>query len=143
MTEPKSGIMGYLIDERNRGKFLHTSGQVRNTQGGNIGSAGGKNDTFAMRQEIEKQRRFVKKYNNARVISDVRAFDRVRGTVLNGVKTESTRSRLASESNSAAASRGSIGSSARNSGFSGRSSANPTTRTQVAPPTYRNPGIHR
>ncbi len=133
MTEPKNSIMSYLIDEQNRGNFLHSSGYAKGNYGENMGSAGGNNEAFSARQEIERRRQFIKRYNNARVISYVRAFDRVRGTVLNGAKTTSTRSRLAKSSPQ------SVG---RVNGATSQGVGSTTSRPAM-PPSYRNPGIHR
>lgn len=82
-----TGITKYLINDKETERFFHSSGYATAASGANIGASGGSNETFAARQDIDARRQFIKKYNNARVISDARAFDRIRGTVLTGNKS--------------------------------------------------------
>ena len=93
--------------DEDRARFFHTSGYARAANGGAIGAAGGSAEAFSARQALEENRRYIKKYNNARAVNDGNALQRVSGTVLTGGAaarerlvhgehlTESTRERLA------------------------------------------------
>lgn len=67
-----SGIMKYLINEKDAEKFFHSSGYAREAYHGNIGSQMHPADTFDARQELENNRQFIRGYKDAKVINDVR-----------------------------------------------------------------------
>lgn len=96
MSGNNTAILNRLIKtDDDRDRFFHTSGYARALNGGSIGSSGGSAETFAARQAIEEKRRFVKRFNNSRVVNDGNALRRVSSTVLTGVKnTMSTREQL-------------------------------------------------
>ncbi|MBR1795710.1 hypothetical protein IJ765_00400 [Candidatus Saccharibacteria bacterium] len=88
-----SGIMKYLINEKDAEKFFHSSGYAREAYHGNIGSQKHPADTFDARQELENNRQFIRGYKDAKVITDARrnvAKTRVLGKSVEGLKNRSS-----------------------------------------------------
>ena len=72
----KLKLTNRLMNVRDKSKVFHSSGYATAQNGKNFGAAS--SETFTKRQTVDENRKFVRKYNNARIINDARAFDRVR-----------------------------------------------------------------
>ncbi len=66
-----TGIMKYLIDDKDAEKFFHSSGYARDAHHSHIGLQRRTADTFDTRQELENNRQFVRGYKDSKVINDV------------------------------------------------------------------------
>ena len=102
-----SGIMKYLVNEKDTEKFFHSSGYARETyHSNNISSQKHTADTFNARQELERKRQFVRGYKDARVIADARArkavgdIQRARQISANNNASNNTARRMAPGNNS-------------------------------------------
>lgn len=78
MTD-KLKLTNRLMRIKDRSQTFHSSGYAQAQNRGNFGAAS--TESFAERQKINENRKFVRGYNNARVISDAYAFERVRNYI--------------------------------------------------------------
>lgn len=67
----------YGMKRTKKADFLHSSGYAKEQSGDNIGSAG-KQVSFATRSAMEEQRKYVRKYRNAKLLQGVRGFERAK-----------------------------------------------------------------
>ena len=67
-----------VMKVKNKAKVFHSSGYARAQSGENFGATGGSGESFKARQKIEEKRRFVRGYNNAKIMNEAYAFERVR-----------------------------------------------------------------
>lgn len=72
----KTPLLKRLAGNRSQAEVFHSSGVARVVSGRNMGSASA--ESFATRRQVDDSRRFVRSYNNARIINDAYAFERVR-----------------------------------------------------------------
>ena len=111
-----------LMSVRDKSKIFHSSGYARSQNRGSFGVTSG--ESFAERRTIDENRKFVRGYNNARVINDARAFDRVREYIPRTVAAQSG----ASAAGTAGAT-GATGASSHLAGAASHLAAPPARRT--------------
>ena len=66
----------FTMKDEGKSEFFHTSSYAKEENGDNIGVAGASAQSFELRQQIEKQRKLVKGYNNSRIIGNIYAQKR-------------------------------------------------------------------
>jgi hypothetical protein len=66
----------FTMKDEGKSEFFHTSSYAKEESGDNIGVAGASAQSFELRQQIEKQRKLVKGYNNSRIIGNIYAQKR-------------------------------------------------------------------
>ena len=70
-----------VMKVKNKAKVFHSSGYARAQSGENFGAAGGMGESFKVRQTIEEKRKFVRGYNNAKIMNEAYAFERARSYI--------------------------------------------------------------
>ena len=83
----KTQLINRVMRIKDKSEVFHSSGYARAQSGQNFGAAG--SDDFHSRQSVDNARKFVRSYNNARIINDAHAFDRVRSYIPRTGTTES------------------------------------------------------
>lgn len=66
----------YAVKHTDRQDFMHSSGYAKTQNGGSFGAAS--TESFAVRQSIEEQRKFIKGYRNSRIMNDFYGVQRAK-----------------------------------------------------------------
>ena len=61
---------------KDKSEVFHSSGYAKAQSGANFGAAS--NESFSARKTIDENRKFVRKYNNARIMNNTYAFERAK-----------------------------------------------------------------
>ena len=130
----------YGMKGTKKADFLHSSGYAKEQSGDNIGSAS--TATFATRNAIEEQRKFVQEYRNAKILQGIRGYEKAKSYVPRVEKTAGVaRGRGSLQGSSDLSSTPSTGSAMAARANAPTGPIRPTGPTITSPPARRLPGI--
>ena len=68
----------YAMKHVDKGEVIHSSGYAQAQSGGNVGAAAGANASFAARQALEQQRKYIQGYRNSRIMNSFYGVQRAK-----------------------------------------------------------------
>ena len=68
----------YVMKHVDKGEVFHSSGYARAQSGGNMGAVAGADASFAARQALEQQRKYIRGYRNSRIMNSFYGVQRAK-----------------------------------------------------------------
>ncbi|MBQ6355207.1 hypothetical protein IJJ18_02195 [Candidatus Saccharibacteria bacterium] len=125
----KLKLTNRLMNVRDKSKVFHTSGYAASQNGANFGAAS--TESFAERRSVDENRKFVRGYNNSRILSSAYGVERARKYVPRTGKIEG----------SSAARQMAVGANTGGSIQPAAPASLASSPRPIAPPTRRSAGV--
>ena len=120
----------YAMKHVDKGEVFHSSGYAQAQSGGNMGTAAGADASFAARQALEQQRKYIQGYRNSRIMNSFYGVQRAKNYTppsQRGERADGTKSRYDTEAknryNTEAENRYSTEVAGRNRGLGGEATS--------------------